>query len=446
MYDLHCSVFPTQKDGASQNIYATMKIKLPDITIKSWATIGLFNLLLVATLGLLMRLKIILPLPFINQQHILHAHSHFAFSGWISQILMLLLAMAALGGDAKTILPSRYQWMLWSNLIAAYGMLATFSWQGYGAFSIAFSTSSVLISYSFATFAWRDINSSTLSLCTRRWFKAALIFLALSSLGTFYLAYLMKNGNVDPKKQLSAVYFYLHFQYNGWFFLMCMGLASYWFRLHQISIKNEKWIQTIFILGCVPAYMLSILWYDLPIILYVLLVCVVILQITAWFLSLHALWKNKSALKSVKVSPTTKILLYAVVIAASTKFILQAFSVIPSLSVLAYSFRPIVIGYLHLVLLGIITLSLLAYSFQTGIFRNNKLAYTAIIGFVCGIVLNEVLLMTQGLGGMVRIYVPHIPTALAGAAVIMMLSLLLLCIAVGRYNSTKAIETRIKEQ
>ncbi|HMR18170.1 MAG TPA: hypothetical protein PKA53_02625, partial [Sphingobacterium sp.] len=110
----------------------------------------------------------------------------------------------------------------------------------------------------------------------------------------------------------------------------------------------------------------------------------------------------------------------------------QAFSVIPSLSVLAYSFRPIVIGYLHLVLLGIITLSILAYAFLTGIFSTTRISHGAVIGFVSGVVLNELLLMTQGIGGLVRIYVPHIPVLLAGAAMVMVVSLIVMCRAVSR--------------
>ena len=38
-----------------------------------------------------MRYKIAYYLPFIEQANFLHAHSHFAFSGWITQVLMVLM-------------------------------------------------------------------------------------------------------------------------------------------------------------------------------------------------------------------------------------------------------------------------------------------------------------------------------------------------------------------
>ena len=48
-----------------------------------WLRISLFNLMLVAFLGMILRYKILFSLPFLDQKHLLHAHSHFAFSGWV---------------------------------------------------------------------------------------------------------------------------------------------------------------------------------------------------------------------------------------------------------------------------------------------------------------------------------------------------------------------------
>ena len=50
-----------------------------------WIRICLLNLFLVALLGVVLRYKIAFSLPFIDQRNLLHAHSHFAFAGWISQ-------------------------------------------------------------------------------------------------------------------------------------------------------------------------------------------------------------------------------------------------------------------------------------------------------------------------------------------------------------------------
>src|SRR3546814_9039554 len=60
-------------------------------------------------------------------------------------------------------------------------------------------------------------------------------------------------------------------------------------------------------------------------------------------------------------------------LAFSIKVILQAGSTIPSLNNMAFGYRPIVIGYLHLVFLGIVTLFLLGYLFYKGYLKALKL-------------------------------------------------------------------------
>src|SRR5690606_7419937 len=98
--------------------------------------------------------------------------------------------------------------------------------------------------------------------------------------------------------------------------------------------------------------------------------------------------------------PITRWLLGGVVLAASIKLLLQGLSVIPALSQLAYSFRPIVIGYLHLVLLVMITLFILAYMYLAGYLYMNRTAIISTAIFTAGIILNELLLMTQGISGL----------------------------------------------
>ena len=118
-------------------------------TIENWIKIALMNLGLVALLGVTLRYKIAFSLPFIDQKNLLHGHSHFAFSGWISQALMALLLYYLLKQGQANVL-KRYRIILFSNLLTAYGMLISFPIQGYAFFSILFSTLSIFISYVFA--------------------------------------------------------------------------------------------------------------------------------------------------------------------------------------------------------------------------------------------------------------------------------------------------------
>ena len=409
---------------------------LNSLTIRRWMIIGLLNLVLVSGFGLLMRFKVLMPLPFIEQKQIMHAHSHFAFSGWLSHVLMLLFVMVIgrkRGGDA---LPRKYQLILLGNLVVSYGMLITFTYQGYGPYSIFFSTLSIFLSYVFAYIARRDLRVSDLSGVVRNWLGMALFFLVLSSLGTFYLAYLVKSGNVDSRLQLAAVYFFLHFQYNGWFFFMCMGLANHWLDQEGVQLRYRKRVFQIFAWACIPGYLLSVLWYNLPMWLYVGLVVVVMFQLSAWTLWLNAIRQQLKKIRTHIRMSMVAWLFCAVLLAASIKFLLQTLSVIPSLSSLAYSFRPIVVGYLHLVLLGIITFFILAFIFQTQIVAATRKVNIAMMGFIFGVVFNELLLLLQGAGGILGVFIPHIPLGLGVVAVVLFISLLGLLWAVV-YESKK---------
>ena len=99
--------------------------------LQRWIKICLFNLLIVATIGVLLRYKIAFSLPFIDQKHLLHGHSHFAFAGWITQALMVLLVAYLAKQQGENIF-KKYRFILNANLFTAFGMLVTFPFQGYG--------------------------------------------------------------------------------------------------------------------------------------------------------------------------------------------------------------------------------------------------------------------------------------------------------------------------
>jgi len=98
--------------------------------------------MIVAVLGSLMRFKIAFEFPFFVQKNLLHSHSHFALFGWISFILMILMANN-LGDTIFEIVTKKFRIIFIGFLICVYGMLISFALQGYGLFSIFFSTLSI---------------------------------------------------------------------------------------------------------------------------------------------------------------------------------------------------------------------------------------------------------------------------------------------------------------
>ena len=129
----------------------------------------------------------------------------------------------------------------------------------------------------------------------------------------------------------------------------------------------------------------------------------------------------RKALQEIKntLSPFSRVLFILCGIALTIKLLLQAGSVIPSLSQLAFGFRPVIIGYLHLVLLGIITLFIIAYCVAFKLIPVNRTTRAGIIVFVSGIIINEALLMIQGIANMDYSPVPFINPSLFVAALIL---------------------------
>jgi len=395
--------------------------------ISRWLSISILNLLLVAALGLILRYKIAFSLPFLDQKYILHSHSHFAFSGWITQTLMILMILYLSTTLGKAI-NNRYKWLLFSNLISSYGMMISFIMQGYGLYSISFSTLNIFVFYSFALYFWQDLNKLIEKSTSILWFKAALIFGVISSFGAFNLAYMMANKMTNQDWYLSSIYFFLHFQYNGWFLFAGMGLLND--KLEIITGERQKLYRAfqLFCFACIPAYFLSILWMDFISNFYILLIAAVIAQLVGWIIILKVYKKGESLINQ-KITYYGKTLLYLSALAFTIKLILQSGSIHPELSHLSYGFRPIIIGYLHLVLLGVTSIFLLGYIISFELISINKLLITGIFIFVFGVIINELLLMIQGVSALSYTAIPFINEMLLGAAIILFSGILIMLIS-----------------
>lgn len=388
------------------------------LNVKFWLKFSLLNLCIVALLGVLMRYKIGFEFPFFNQKNLQHSHSHFAFSGWVTHTLMTLMVYYL---QTKIIgfSGNKYRKLIIYNLICSFGMLIFFILQGYGAISIVFSTASIFISYVFAYQFIKDLKLVDNDFLSKKWFKAALFFNAISSLGTFYLAYMMVSKNVVQDLYLSSIYYYLHFQYNGWFFFGCMGLVFGFLNLKKSEHPFFETTIKLFTIACIPAYFLSTLWLDLPLWLYVITVFAAIIQVFAWFKFLWVLMQIKKNL----LLNYTRLLQYILVficLALSIKLLLQLGSTVPFISQLAFGFRPIVIAYLHLILLAIITLFLLFYITANHLIFITRKLKIGILIFSIGVLLNEVVLAIQGVTSFSYTVIPYVNEILFGIALVLL--------------------------
>ncbi|MBF2708130.1 hypothetical protein [Flavobacterium soyangense] len=391
------------------------------LKIKFWLKLSLLNLCIVASLGVLMRYKIGFEFPHFEQKYLQHSHSHFAFVGWITHTLMVLMVYY-LESKIVDFQGSKYKKIIVANLICAYGMLVFFFIQGYGFFSIAFSTASIMV---FCVFGYQFVQDLKLlddDLLSKSWFKAAIFFNIMSSFGTFYLAYMMVSKKFVEDLYLSSIYYYLHFQYNGWFFFACMGLIFGFLNLRKSEHPFYETTYKLFALSCVPAYLLSILWLDLPIWLYVITVLAALIQVFTWFKFLLVIFKERRNLLE-DYSPLFRYILLFVSFALSVKLLLQLGSTVPFISQLAFGFRPIVVAYLHLVFLAIITLFLLFYIYANHLFIISKRIKYGVLLFSIGVLLNEIVLAVQGIASLSYIIIPFVNTMLFVVAIILLLGM-----------------------
>lgn len=396
---------------------------MPEIKIKKYISLSFFNLLIVAVYGVVMRYKIGFEFPYFDQKSLQEAHSHFAFAGWISQTLFVLMT-AALSRKSTTFSVTKYFRLLNANLLCSYGMLVSFTIQGYGPVSIFFSTLSLILSFVFAYFFITDSKNITGGFKGGNWFRMALWLNVFSSLGTLSLAYMMATKNIHQDIYLSSVYFYLHFQYNGWFFFACMGLFFHKINVVVPDFKENKIIFYLFAFSCIPAYFLSTLWLRLPMIVYLLTAFAALTQVFAWGSLINQLRKHVSAIRDNTTLFTRYLFIY-IGLAVSVKLTLQLFSIIPFISKLAFGFRTIVIAYLHLVLLAIISTFLISYIHTFGFVDSAKLIRNSIYLFTTGILLNEFVLLIQGVASFSYTLIPFGNEMLFAISLILVTSTLL---------------------
>ncbi len=404
-------------------------------TINAWIRAAIFNLLIVAFIGLILRYKIVYSLPFIDQKHLLHAHSHFAFTGWVTQILMTLIVYS-LSKQNNNNLFLKYRVLLIANLVSAFGMLFSFAVQGYSFISISFSTLSIMVSWVFAIQIWKEINNLSTKNISAHWFKIAVLLNAISSIGAFALAFMMANKIIHQNWYLLSVYFFLHFQYNGWFFFACMGLIMNKIYVLETDTNKMKTIFWIFAISCIPAYFLSVLWLKLQLGFYILVVLSALAQLMGWGIFIQVFRNSRKAL-FINLNNYAKWLLILSTLAITIKLLLQLGSTIPSLSELAYGFRPIVIGYLHLILLGAISLFIIGFSFAEELLPANKLIIKGLVLFTAGVIINEIFLMTQGVAAMNDLLIPLMNECLIFSAIILFFGILL--VNIGLKNKQKAV-------
>ena len=251
------------------------------MNLRNHIGIALGYFILAAILGVLLRSFHLIEIP-VNYKFILHTHSHIALLGWVYMGLTTLLYRLFL--DKRDFGTKYGPYLLVYAAWHWWGCCLSFPFQGYGLFSIIFSTWFLFASYWFTWFFIKHVPLNFKQTHSYKCVKVALWYMLLSSLGPWALGAIMNTLGAESIWYRLSIYFYLHFQYNGWMIIGLLGIFLYLLEQYEIEIPKITFSRLFryLNLGILFSFFLSTLWIKPPILFYFLGGMGAVLQIMAF--------------------------------------------------------------------------------------------------------------------------------------------------------------------
>ena len=358
------------------------------IKSKNQVLIAILYFLLAASLGIILRLFPVTSVA-ATYKYIVHTHSHIALLGWVYVALTTLLFYAFINKDAQ----KKYFVLFWSTQITILGMLFSFPITGYALYSIIFSTLFLICSYWFYAF-FRKHNNCKKENYSYKFINASLLFMIFSSIGPWALGIIMNTLGNTSHWYKNAIYFYLHFQYNGWFIFCLIGLFLFILEKNKIHF-DRKIIASLYklmIISCCLTLFLSFLWIKPSKFIYVLAIIGAVCHIIALLKLNQIIITFKQKVAEI-FTPFTLNLLKFIYFLCAIKIVLQLLTSSNYFAELVSQIVDFVIGYLHLTFLGIVSISLLVFLKE---FKLIKLPKLLVKIYLIGFILSEILIFYKG--------------------------------------------------
>ena len=360
------------------------------ISFKKHVHIALGYFVLIAIMGVVLRLFAVTDLPF-KYRYIVHSHSHIALLGWVYTGLTTILYYLYL---RKSGISKKYTYLFWGTQATILGMLFSFPFTGYALFSIIFSTLFLIASYVFVFFFLKHTPENLKSLHSYKLMRTAVWFMVFSSIGPWALGIIMSTlGNSSPWYR-NAIYFYLHFQYNGWFLVALCGVLIRIFEQNGITLSQKNFERFYYLLnaGVVLTFFISILWMQPHWLFYMLAITGAILQIGAFSILFGKILWERSVLQK-HIPKQTGIILKFTGFCLVVKLTTQLMGSFPQTAEIISGNMDYVISYLHWVFIGLISAALAAFLHY---FKWVFLSNTAMILYIIGFLLTESLIFYRG--------------------------------------------------
>ncbi|MBD0778410.1 hypothetical protein HPE56_11450 [Maribacter sp. ANRC-HE7] len=361
------------------------------MNLKRHINVALGYFVIAAFFGVVLRSFHSFEIP-INYKFVVHGHSHIALMGWVYMGLTTLLYKLFLANKALEV---KYRRIFWFTQLTLVGMLVTFPFQGYALFSIVFSTLFLLASYWFVWFFLKHIPAKNIPTNSYQCIKLALWYMVLSSIGPWCLGIIMNTLGAGSIWYRLSIYFYLHFQYNGWMVLALLGLFVYVLERKGMKIppKTFKLFFWTINVGIMASFFLSTLWIKPTIFLYIIGGAGAMLQIVALTVLFRFGRGDKEVMYLVFNRLQMKIV-FTIGVLLALKMFLQLVSAFPYFANLAATITDFTIGYLHLTFLGVVSMGLFLF---LDYFKLLRLSVGSFFLFFVGFVLTEGLIFYKGI-------------------------------------------------
>jgi len=357
-----------------------------------WYKISFGYLFIIAWLGLYMRMIQAGWADGWSYNHLLHGHSHAAFTGWFYGILFLLIDRHFFDDRTR---PRTLKAQFIATQVTLFLMMIAFLAQGYGIWSITLSSVFQILNYLFVFTVLRALKQhpAPRSLSVRL-LRLALWMLFVSTIGPWAVGIIKALGYGGTDWYRAAIYFYMHFQYNGWILSALLALFFAYVEKHYRyrADASGKRFFVLFAGSILPGYFLSLLGMFPEAWVYAVAGLSAVMQARAMFELFHIVREHNLKRLIWRQKPVQ---LFAIMVVGGLiiKILLQLLSVIPALSQTAFNNRPVIIAFIHLIMLGIFTPYILAHLTKINILRwQGSLSQLGQMSYFIGFVLTEFLL------------------------------------------------------
>ncbi len=354
--------------------------------------LALFYLSSIGIIGWMLRMYSVSPYG-IDYKSFLHAHSHTAFLGWIYIAFVVMINNMYI---PPTKLRSKtYRWISLFTHFTVAGILVSFLLQGYGLFSILFLSLFLLSTYFYVAFFRRNKEVLPQHKQSFLFIRSALFFMLFSGLGPWLLGVMIKLFGKESAVYYDTIYFYLHFQYNAWFLFSLIGISLYFVEKQGVQMPEDKLKRLHYILffSTLLSYFSNTLWAQPGLLFNSIAFAGVLGEWFGLFLLIRYLYVHRG-LFARKFSRYQIIILRWVYLFLLLKASLQIFQVFPYFALVSYHIHNFIIGYLHLLMLGIFTPFLFIFLSHIKMIRFSNTWFTV---FYAGFIINEIALFSHAI-------------------------------------------------